>query len=113
MTRLLQLFEMESTGDSRYKQRVVIESPVPVKETVGNIHKRLSCVYGNVAVDRRAVGLRAKRVRDGEIGKVQLLDILHQLETWSSRCSGTVKERFSFMSCRQEQQLTQTPISAR
>jgi hypothetical protein len=36
-----------------------------VKEVVGNIHKRLNNVYGNVAVDMSNVGRRAKRVRYG------------------------------------------------
>jgi len=40
MTSLLQLFKMESTCDSCYKQRAVIEFLVAMKETVGNIHKR-------------------------------------------------------------------------
>jgi hypothetical protein len=37
---------------------------------MGKIHKRLSNIYGNPAVDRSAVGLWVKRVRDGEVGKV-------------------------------------------
>ena len=64
MTSLLQLFKMNSTCDSCYKQRAVIEFLVAVKETVGNIHKRLSSVDGNVAVDGCTVGRWAKRVRD-------------------------------------------------
>jgi hypothetical protein len=39
----------------------VIEFLFAVKETVGNIHKRLSNVYGNVAVHRSNVGHWAKR----------------------------------------------------
>jgi hypothetical protein len=41
----------------------VIEFLVAVKETVQNIHKRLSNAYGNAAVDRSTVGCKAKRVR--------------------------------------------------
>jgi len=44
MTPVLQLFKMESTSNSHYKQHAVIEFLVTVKETVGNIHKRLSNV---------------------------------------------------------------------
>jgi len=36
-----------------------------VKEMAGNIHKRLSDVYGNAAVDMSSVGCRAKREGDG------------------------------------------------
>jgi hypothetical protein len=59
------------------KQRTVIEFLVAVKETVGNIHKRLSNVDGNVAVDGCTVGRWAKRVRDVQVGKAQLFDVLH------------------------------------
>jgi hypothetical protein len=45
----------------------VIEFLVAVKETVQNIHKRLSNAYGNAAVDRNTVGCWAKRVRDTEV----------------------------------------------
>jgi len=56
---------------------------------VGNIHKRPSNVCGNAAVGRSTVGRWADRVRDLEVGKAQLLDVLHQLAEWS-QCSGTV-----------------------
>ena len=46
-----------------------------------NIHKQLSNVCGCAAVDRRTVGLWAERVRVGELGKEQLIDVIHQLET--------------------------------
>jgi hypothetical protein len=58
-----------------------IEFLVPVKETMRNIHERLNNVCEYAAVDKRTVGLWAGRVRDGELGKGQLLDVLHQLET--------------------------------
>ena len=51
----------------------VIQFLVAMKETVGSIHKWLSNVDGNAAVDRSIIGLWAKRVRDGQVGKVQLL----------------------------------------
>jgi len=54
-----------------------IEFLIPVKETVGNVRKRLSNVCGYAAVDRRTVGLWAKRVRYGGLRKGQLLDVLH------------------------------------
>jgi hypothetical protein len=46
----------------------VIEFLVAVKDTVGNIHKWFSNVYGNVAVDRSTVGRWAKTARDVEVG---------------------------------------------
>jgi len=63
MTPLLQPFKTESTSDSCYKHRAVIEFHVAVKQMVQNIHKQLSNAYGNAAVDRSTVGCRAKRVR--------------------------------------------------
>jgi len=76
MTSLLQLFRMESTCDSCYIQRAVIELLVAVKETVGNVHKRGSNVDGNVAVDGSTAGRWAKRVRDVQVGKAKLFDVL-------------------------------------
>jgi len=55
----------------------VVEFLVAVKETVGNIHKRLSDVDGNVAVDVSTAGRWAKRVRDVQLGKAQIFDVLH------------------------------------
>jgi hypothetical protein len=70
MTPVLQLLKIESTSNGYYKQHTVTEFLVTVKETVGNIYKQLSNVYGNVAFDRSTVGCWEKQVRDGEIGKV-------------------------------------------
>jgi hypothetical protein len=56
MTPVLQLFKMEPTSNSHHKQHAVIEFLVTVKETVVNIHKWLSSVYGNAALDRSTVG---------------------------------------------------------
>jgi len=81
MTPLLQLFKMESTNDSFYKQHAVIEFLVAVKEKWGISHKWLSNVDGNAAVDRSTVSLRPKRVRNGKLGKVQLLHVLPEPET--------------------------------
>ena len=64
MTPLLLLFKMEPTCDSLYKQRAVIEVLVEMKETVGDIRKRLSSVYGNVTVDRSTVHRWAKRMKN-------------------------------------------------
>jgi hypothetical protein len=82
MSPLLQLFKMESTSDSRYKQRAVIQFLVAVQEMVENIHKRPSSVCGNSAVGRSTVDRWAERVRVLEVGKAQLLDVLHQLAEW-------------------------------
>jgi hypothetical protein len=70
MTPVLQLFKMEPASDSHYKQHAVKEFLVTVKETVGNMHKQLSNVHGNVASDMSTVGFWEKQVRDGEVGKV-------------------------------------------
>jgi hypothetical protein len=71
---------MKSTSDGHYKQCAVVEFTVAVTEKVNNIHTWLSNVYGNVAVNRSIICSRAKRMRDGDIGAVQLLDIFHQLQ---------------------------------
>jgi hypothetical protein len=62
---------------ARYKQRALIDFLDAVKETMGKIHKRLSNIYGNPADDKSWV----KGVRDGEVGTLYLLDVLHQPET--------------------------------
>jgi hypothetical protein len=49
-----------------------------LKDAVWNIHKWFSNVYGNAAVDGSTVGRWAKTVRNVEVEKVQLLDVLHQ-----------------------------------
>jgi hypothetical protein len=56
MTPLLQLLKLMFTSDSRYKQRAIIDFLAAVKETMEKIHKRLSSVYGNSAVDRKTRG---------------------------------------------------------
>jgi hypothetical protein len=55
----------------------VIEFLVAVKETVWNIHKWGSNVDGNVAVDGSTVGRWAKGVRNVQVGKEKLFDVLH------------------------------------
>jgi hypothetical protein len=60
MTPVLQLFKMESTSDRCYKQCTEIRYLVAVKETVGNIHKWLSNVYGNAAVHSSNISHWAK-----------------------------------------------------
>lgn len=77
MTSLLQLFKMESTCDSSYRQCAAIEFLVAMKETEGDIQQRLNNVDGNVAVDRSTVGRWAKRARNVQVGKTQLFDVLH------------------------------------
>jgi hypothetical protein len=47
---------------------------VAVKEMMGNIHKWLSIIYGIAAVISSTIGHWAKRVRDVEVKKTQLLD---------------------------------------
>jgi hypothetical protein len=80
MIPLLQLFTMKSTSDGHYKQCAVTEFPVAVTKEVANIHNWLCNVYGNAAVDRSNVHRWVKKMRDGKVGTVQLLDVLHQLE---------------------------------
>jgi hypothetical protein len=41
-----------------------------MEETMWNIHKKLSIVYGNGAVDGSTVGRWVKGMRDGEVGPV-------------------------------------------
>lgn len=59
---LQQCLRMESASDVQYIQCAVIESLVVEKESVINIHKQLSNVYGSAIVDRSTVGHWAKRV---------------------------------------------------
>jgi hypothetical protein len=63
------------------EERVAIQFLVAMKETVGNLHKRLNNVYRNAAFDSNTVGRWAKRVRDGELRTQQLLAVLHQPAT--------------------------------
>ena len=84
------------------KQCALIRVPFCRERNIGNICKWL----GNVAVNGSAVYPWAKRVTDGELGKAQLLCVLQQLEMWWWQCSGTLKEWFSLMWCREERKLT-------
>ena len=108
MTPLLHLFKMESISDIVTNSVLWLEFLSAEKETMGNICKWL----GNVAVNRSTVDRWAIRVTDGGLGKAQLLCVLQQLETWWWPCSGTLKEWFSLMWCREERKLIQTHISA-
>jgi hypothetical protein len=60
------------------KERAVMKFLVAMKEMVGNTHKRINNIYRNAAFDMNAVGRWEKRVRKGEIERVELLDFLHQ-----------------------------------
>jgi len=51
----------------------VIEFLFAVKETVGNIRKRLSNVYGNAAVHRSNVGHWAKRGMEKQVKRSSLM----------------------------------------
>ena len=84
MAPLFQLFQKGSTSDSYYNQCAVHEFLVAVKEMVGNIHKRLSNIYGIAAVSSSTVGHWAKRVRDVEVAKTQLLDVMQRGMTFNS-----------------------------
>jgi hypothetical protein len=51
---------MESVSDVRSKQRAVIEFLLGENESITNIHRRLTNVYGDMAVDKSTVSLWAK-----------------------------------------------------
>jgi hypothetical protein len=64
-------------NDVRYKQHAVIQLFVAEKESVRNIHRRLSNVYGIAAVDRSTTGHWAKRATASETGKAEPHDLPH------------------------------------
>jgi transposase len=66
---------MSSVGDSRFKQRAVIEFLVHENQSVVNIHKRFCAVYGSCAVDKNTVGRWAKRVKASGSAETELRDL--------------------------------------
>jgi hypothetical protein len=57
------------SDDTRCKQEAVIEFIVAVKESGGNLHKRLCAVYVTCAVDRSTVGRWVQRVKASGSGE--------------------------------------------
>jgi hypothetical protein len=60
---------MESVSNVRSKQRTLIEFLLAEKESIANIHWRLTNVYGNMAVEKSTVSRWAKRLAWSEQGQ--------------------------------------------
>jgi hypothetical protein len=66
---------MESVSDARSKQRAVIEfllAENKSSESIANIHRRLTNVYGDMTEDKRTVSRWAKRFASSEQGQGDL-----------------------------------------
>jgi hypothetical protein len=66
---------MESVSDLRSKQRAVIEFLLPENELITNIHRRLTNVYVDVAVDKSTVSRWARRRASSEQGQGNVSDL--------------------------------------
>jgi transposase len=66
---------MESVSDVRSKQRAIIVFILAVNESITNIHRRLTNVYGDMAVDKSTVGRWAKRLASSEQGEIYVSDL--------------------------------------
>jgi hypothetical protein len=60
---------MESVSDVRYKQRSVIEFLLAENKSITNIHRLLTNVYGDMAVDKSTDSRWAKRLASSEQGQ--------------------------------------------
>jgi hypothetical protein len=60
---------MESVSEVHSKQRVVIEFLSAENESITNIHRRLTNVYGDMTVDKSTVSRREKRLASSEQGQ--------------------------------------------
>jgi hypothetical protein len=67
---------VESVSDVLSKQRAVIEFLLAENESITNIHRRLTNVYGDMAVDKSTVSHWAMRLASSEQGKGNLSDLL-------------------------------------
>jgi hypothetical protein len=66
---------MESVSDVRFKQRAVIEFLLAENESITNIHRRLTNVYGDMTVDKSTVSRWAKRLASSEQGQGNVSDL--------------------------------------
>jgi hypothetical protein len=66
---------MESVSDVRSMQRTVIEFLLAENESITNIHRRLTNVYGDMAVDISSVSRWAKRLASSDQGQGNVSDL--------------------------------------
>jgi hypothetical protein len=66
---------MESVSDARSKQRAVIEFLLAENESITNIHRRLTNVYGDMPGDKSNVRRWAKRLASSEQGQNNVSDL--------------------------------------
>jgi hypothetical protein len=66
---------MESVSDVRSKQRAVIEFLLAENESITNIHRRLTNIYGDMAVDKSTVSCWAEQLALSEQGQANVFDI--------------------------------------
>jgi hypothetical protein len=65
---------MESVSDVRSKQRAIIEFLLAENKSITNIHRRLTNVYGDMAVDKSTVSRWAKRLASSDQGQGNVSD---------------------------------------
>jgi hypothetical protein len=66
---------MESVSDVRSKQKAVTGFLLTENESIINIHRRLTNVYGDMAVDKNTVSRWAKRLSSSEQGQGNVSDL--------------------------------------
>jgi hypothetical protein len=66
---------MQSVSDVHSKQRAVIEFLLAENESITNIHRCLTNVYGDMAVDKSIVNYWAKRLALSEQGQGNVSDL--------------------------------------
>jgi hypothetical protein len=66
---------MESVSDVRSKQRAETEFLLAENESITNIHRRLTNVCGDMAVDKSTVSRWAKRLSSSEQGQGNVSDL--------------------------------------
>jgi DNA-binding MarR family transcriptional regulator len=66
---------MESVSDVHSKQRAVTEFLLAENESITTIHRRLTNVYGDMAVDKSTVSRWAKRLASSEQGQGNVSDL--------------------------------------
>jgi hypothetical protein len=77
---------MESVSNVRSKQRAVIEFLLAENESITNIHRRLTNVYGDMAVDNSTVSRWEKRLVSSEQGQVNVSDLPRSLGPAINSC---------------------------
>jgi transposase len=66
---------MESVSDVRSKQRSVIQFLLAQNESITKIHRRLTNVYGDIAVDKSTISHWAKQLASSEQGQGNVSDL--------------------------------------